>query len=108
MYFIIKTAGFIFEAYFKKSTQVDQREESERRIGEMSRVLDRFGSMVFDDKVMRAMLSEDAYRSMRNTINRGDPLNHEIANAVAQAMKGGLKRSYSLYTLVPAAYRHYS
>jgi len=53
----------------------------------MSRILDRFGSMVFDDKVMRAMLSEDAYRSMRNTINRGDPLNQEIANAVAQAMK---------------------
>ena len=53
----------------------------------MSSILDRFGSMVFDDKVMRAMLSEDAYRSMRNTINRGDPLNQEIANAVAQAMK---------------------
>ena len=87
MYFIIKTAGYIFEAYFKKSTAVDKREVSERRIGEMSRVLDRFGSMVFDDKVMRAMLSEDAYRSMRNTINRGDPLNQEIANAVAQAMK---------------------
>ena len=51
----------------------------------MSRVLDRFGSMVFDDKVMRAMLSEDAYRSMRNTINRGDPLNQEIAHAVAGA-----------------------
>ena len=43
--------------------------------------------MVFDDKVMRSMLSADVYRSMRKTINQGDPLNPEIANAVAQAMK---------------------
>ena len=86
MYFINQTHGYIFETYFK-ITRLIKREITERRIGEMSRVLDRFGSMVFDDKVMRAMLSEDAYRSMRNTIKRGDPLNQEIANAVAQAMK---------------------
>lgn len=53
----------------------------------MNKVQDLFGSKVFDDKVMRAMLSEDEYRSMRNTINRGEPLNQEIANAVAKAMK---------------------
>ena len=53
----------------------------------MSKVSDYFGSMVFDDKVMRSMLSADVYRSMRNTINRGEPLNQNIANAVAQAMK---------------------
>ena len=43
--------------------------------------------MVFDDKVMRSMLSADVYRSMMKTINQGNPLNPEIANAVAQAMK---------------------
>ena len=53
----------------------------------MSTVSDYFGSMVFDDKVMRSMLSAEVYRSMRKTINQGDPLNPEIANAVAQAMK---------------------
>ena len=53
----------------------------------MSTVSDYFGSMVFDDKVMRSMLSADVYHSMRKTINQGDPLNPEIANAVAQAMK---------------------
>lgn len=53
----------------------------------MSTVPEYFGSMVFDDKVMRSMLSDDVYRSMRKTINQGDPLNQEIANAVAQAMK---------------------
>lgn len=53
----------------------------------MSTVSEYFGSMVFDDKVMRSMLSADVYRSMRKTINQGNPLNPEIANAVAQAMK---------------------
>lgn len=43
--------------------------------------------MVFDDKVMRSMLSADVYRSMRKTINQGNPLNQDVANAVAQAMK---------------------
>ena len=53
----------------------------------MSTVPEYFGSMVFDDKVMRSMLSADVYRSMRNTINKGNPLNQEVADAVAQAMK---------------------
>jgi glutamine synthetase len=43
--------------------------------------------MVFDDKVMRSMLPADVYHSMRKTINQGDPLNQDMANAVAQAMK---------------------
>ena len=53
----------------------------------MSTVSEYFGSMVFDDKVMRSMLSADVYRSMMKTINQGNPLNPEVANAVAQAMK---------------------
>ena len=53
----------------------------------MGRVSDYFGSMVFDDKVMRSMLPADVYHSMRKTINQGDPLNQDMANAVAQAMK---------------------
>ncbi len=43
--------------------------------------------MVFDDKIMRSMLSADIYRSLRRTINQGNPLNPDVANAVAQAMK---------------------
>ena len=53
----------------------------------MSMVSDYFGSMVFDDKVMRSMLSADVYRSMRKTIDQGNPLDQEVADAVAQAMK---------------------
>ena len=44
----------------------------------MSTVSDYFGSMVFDDKIMRSMLS---------AVNQGNPLNPDVANAVAQAMK---------------------
>ena len=51
MYFINQTHGYIFETYFK-ITRLIKREITERRIGEMSRVLDRFGSMVFDDKIL--------------------------------------------------------
>ncbi|MBR0307998.1 MAG: glutamine synthetase III, partial [Mogibacterium sp.] len=53
----------------------------------MSTVADYFGSMVFDDKVMRSMLSADVYHSLRETIDEGAKLNINVANAVAQAMK---------------------
>ena len=43
--------------------------------------------MVFDDKIMRSMLSADVYRSLRRTMNQGNPLDPDVANAVAQAMK---------------------
>jgi len=33
------------------------------------------------------MLSADIYRSLRRTVNQGNPLNPDVANAVAQAMK---------------------
>ena len=53
----------------------------------MSTVSDTFGSLVFDDRVMRATLPADIYQSLKKTIDEGASLNHEIANAVADAMK---------------------
>ncbi len=50
-------------------------------------VSDYFGSMVFDDRVMRAKLSADVYESLRKTIDEGSVLDISVANAVAQAMK---------------------
>ena len=50
-------------------------------------VSDYFGSMVFDDRVMRAKLSADVYESLRKTIDEGSVLDIGVANAVAQAMK---------------------
>ncbi len=52
----------------------------------MSTVPELFGSMVFDDKVMRARLSADVYKSLRDTIRKGKKLDLSVANAVADAM----------------------
>ena len=52
----------------------------------MSTVPELFGSMVFDDRVMRARLSADVYRSLRDTMNKGKKLDLSVANAVADAM----------------------
>ncbi len=53
----------------------------------MSSVSEIFGSLVFDDRVMRATLSADVYASLRRTIDEGKELDISVANAVAQAMK---------------------
>lgn len=46
-----------------------------------------FGSLVFDDRVMKATLSADIYRSLKKTIDEGASLDTNVANAVASAMK---------------------
>ena len=53
----------------------------------MGTVTEYFRSMVFDDKVMRSMLSADVYHAMKKTIDEGNSLDPEVANVVAQAMK---------------------
>ena len=53
----------------------------------MSTVTDYFGSMVFDDRVMKATLSAKVYASLRKTIEEGTELDISVANAVATAMK---------------------
>ena len=53
----------------------------------MSTVTETFGTMVFDDRVMRASLSADVYKSLRRTIDEGKELDIGVANAVAEAMK---------------------
>ena len=53
----------------------------------MESVADYFGCMVFDDRVMRATLSSDVYRSLKKTIDQGAQLDISVANAVATAMK---------------------
>ena len=46
-----------------------------------------FGCMVFGDSAMREHLPEEVYATLRRTIRRGAPLDIEIANPVADAMK---------------------
>ena len=53
----------------------------------MQTVKDYFGSLVFDDRVMKAMLSADVYASLRKTIDEQKMLAPGIADAVAGAMR---------------------
>ena len=47
----------------------------------MEKVTDYFGSMVFDDRIMKATLSEKVYKSLKRTIDMGTPLDISVANA---------------------------
>ncbi len=53
----------------------------------MENVTDIFGSLVFDDRVMKEKLSAEVYNSLRKTIDEGTALDKSVANAVADAMK---------------------
>ena len=46
-----------------------------------------FGSMVFNDAVMQARLPKETYRALLKTIDEGKPLEPQVANVVANAMK---------------------
>lgn len=46
-----------------------------------------FGSMVFNDAVMRARLPKDIYQALKKTIEQGTHLELDVANVVANAMK---------------------
>ena len=53
----------------------------------MKRIPELFGEMVFDDRVMKSMLTADVYGSLKKTIDEGAQLNPGVADAVAAAMK---------------------
>ncbi len=53
----------------------------------MANIPEIFGSLVFNDKVMRQRLPKDTYRAMKKTVRIGKPLDKSIANVVAASMK---------------------
>ena len=46
-----------------------------------------YGSMVFNEHVMRERLPKTTYKQLMKTIKEGAPLNEDVANVVAHAMK---------------------
>ena len=46
-----------------------------------------YGSMVFNETVMKERLPEDAYQAVKQTIDKGTPLDKSVAAVVAEAMK---------------------
>ena len=57
-----------------------------RRI-KMSKVTEIFGSKVFNDETMKERLPKDAYKALKKTVEEGRPLDRELANVIAHAMK---------------------
>ena len=53
----------------------------------MADLTDRFGTMVFSEDVMKKWLPKDVYKKLAATIEGGEPLDLDVANAVAHAMK---------------------
>ena len=53
----------------------------------MAQISELFGSMVFNDTVMKERLPKDTYKAMQRTIKDGEPLDITVANVVANAMK---------------------
>ena len=53
----------------------------------MSNVPEIFGSMVFNEHVMRERLPKNTFKQLMKTIKEGEPLDLEVANVVAHAMK---------------------
>ena len=53
----------------------------------MKKISDYYGSLVFNDQVMQERLPRTTYKLLSETVKNGSPLNLEVANVVAHAMK---------------------
>ena len=53
----------------------------------MANLTERYGTMVFSEDVMKKWLPKDVYKKLAATIEGGEPLDLDVANAVAHAMK---------------------
>ena len=71
----------------------------------MSSVPEYFGSLVFDDRVMKAKLPYDVYVSLKETMYEGGSLDTAVANAVADAMSAkGYQFASAQIEMVPQNY----
>ena len=69
-------------------------------------VMELYGSKVFNEHEMRERLPSSTYKSLKATIEKGQPLDLEVANVVASVMKRWAIE-HPLHPLVPAADRHH-
>jgi len=53
----------------------------------MKKIPELFGSMVFNNEVMKARLPKDIYKALKKTMSQGTHLELDVANAVAASMK---------------------
>ena len=65
----------------------------------METVADYFGSLVFNDDVMKERLPKDIYKALKRTVEDGKDLDINVANAVANAMKNwAIEKGCTHYT----------
>lgn len=65
----------------------------------MTNVPELFGSMVFDESTMKERLPKETFKALKKTIKFGDPLDINVANIVANAMKDwALEKGATHYT----------
>ena len=65
----------------------------------MANIEELFGSSVFNDAVMQKRLPKDIYKALHKTITDGTPLDPQVANVVANAMKDwAVERGVTHYT----------
>ena len=65
----------------------------------MKSIPEYFGSLVFDDSVMKERLPEEIYEKLKRTIDEGKSLDITVANSVAAAMKDwALEKGATHYT----------
>ena len=65
----------------------------------MANIEELFGSSVFNDAVMQKRLPKDIYKALHKTITDGTPLDPQVANVVANAMKDwAVERGATHYT----------
>ncbi|MCR5080849.1 MAG: glutamine synthetase III [Treponema sp.] len=53
----------------------------------MTNVPELFGSMVFNQKTMKDRLPKETFKALKKTLDNGEPLQLDVANVVAHAMK---------------------
>jgi glutamine synthetase len=53
----------------------------------MEDITELYGSLVFNDKIMRTKLPKDVYKTLKKTMRENTPLELDVANVVAVAMK---------------------
>ena len=65
----------------------------------MDNLTESFGELVFSDRAMAERMSDESYRALKDAIRSGEPLDINVANAVADAMKAwALEKGATHYT----------
>ena len=52
----------------------------------MDNLTESFGELVFSDRAMAERMSDESYRALKDAIRSGEPLDINVANAVADAI----------------------